>query len=138
MKKTTVKTPIKDLGKHETIEHYNAVLLEKISSDVKQVIEGAEATRDTLRKEMREFRKEVNERFSMVDFVLGKHSEDINGLKGDVQELKGDVQILKDDVQELRGEMQETRKCLSDKIDKVGEGVEANEARLDHHIAHHT
>lgn len=76
--KATIRTPVKNLKGKETIEHYNAVLLEDIRSKVEQVAEGVDTTRNELRCEIREFKEDVNDRLTLVDAAIRKHSDAIN------------------------------------------------------------
>ncbi len=129
-KKPTIKTPVKNLKKSETIAHYNAILIENIESNMKAVIESVEATESRLSNEMSEFRKEVNNRFEIVEGVLRIHSRDINELKTDVSGLKTDVSGLKTDVSGLKTEMHEMEQRLTEKIDKIVEKVDDHETRI--------
>jgi chromosome segregation ATPase len=141
---STIKTPLDKLNKGEKIEHYNAVLLEDLKSDMKAVIDGMESTKVTLRREMQEFRSEVNQRFDTIEFVVRQHSSDINDLKADVGVLKADVGVLKADVGVLKTDVSNlnskigdlgtridsVESNLSEKIDKIGERLDDHETRI--------
>lgn len=131
--KTTVKTPVKDLKKGESIEHYNAVLLEEIKSDMKQVIEGMESTKSSIHKEMQEFRGEVNEHFRMTDFAIAKHSEQLQNIEKDVSTLKSDVSTLKSDVKEIKT----TVKRMEEKFDSHETRLTTVEEKIETHLIGH-
>ena len=79
--KAMIRTPVKDLKKSDSIEHYNAVLLEDIKSKMEQVIEVTETTKESIHKEMNEFREEVNQRFDMVESVVRAHSGQLQNIE---------------------------------------------------------
>ena len=138
MKKATTKTPVKDLKTEETIDHRKVVLLEDIQSKMEQVLEGMESTKETLQKEMGEFRKEVNERFEMVDFGFKKMQSDMGNLdiKIDGVEKRLDAKIdgvekrLDSKFDGLDVKIDGVEKRLSDKLDKFGGCQADHEIRI--------
>ena len=112
----TVNTRVKDLETEETLDHRKVVLLEDIQSKMEQVIEGMDSTKTTLQNEMGEFRKEVNERFEMVDFGFKK-------IQTEMQEMRSE---LKEDIRQLSTSLSETEKRLSDKLDMVDKKLDSH------------
>lgn len=135
--KATVKTPVRDLTNRETVEHYNAVLIEEIKDQMKQVLEAVDTSVGGVRQELGEFRKETHERFNDVEAVLHEHSRSIAELKTDVSCLKTDVSCLKTGMTTMKADMTSMEQSLRSEIraseNRLSQKIEATHARLDDH-----
>jgi hypothetical protein len=80
-KKARTDTPVEELSKKDTIEHYNAIMIEELNSKIDIVIDGLEATKRELRGEISAFRTEVNNRFDMVEAAIKCNADGIRELK---------------------------------------------------------
>lgn len=58
-RRATVKTKIKDLNKPETMEHYNAVLLEDIKGQMQFVVEGMESFRVEVKRDINDLERNL-------------------------------------------------------------------------------
>lgn len=75
--KASIKTPVRDLTNRETVEHYNAVLIEEIKDQMKQVLEAVDTSIGGVRQELHDFRRETGQRFDTIETILRNHSKDI-------------------------------------------------------------
>jgi hypothetical protein len=129
-KRSTVRTPFKDLKKEETIQHYNAVLFEDLKSKMELVIEGMETTKDELGREMKGIECRLVKEIELLKSVVHKHSDRFETV-GNWYEIfsnrikENNLQIVELRT-ELKGDIDRLEKNLSDKIDTIG-------ARLDDH-----
>jgi len=96
MKETSIKTPVKDLKTDDTIEHRKVILLEDIQSKMEQVIEGMCSTKESIHKEISEFRVEVNQRFDMIETVVRAHSGQLQNVEKDIKDIKLTVHRLEE------------------------------------------
>lgn len=116
-KKATVTTPVNELTREETIEHYNAVMIEEIRSTIRTELEGIhsrmdsferkmdslekrmdsfENRMDSLENRMDSFRIEVNNRFDMLEAAIKCNADGIRELRVDVNHLKNETTGIKD------------------------------------------
>lgn len=107
-------------AERRTPSHCNAVLLEDIRSKMELVIEGMNTTRSELKCEIGDFRKEVNQRFEIVESAIKHNSEKIENVRTE----------LKSEIQDVRTELKDVETRLSGKIDKVGARVDNHEKRI--------
>lgn len=139
--KTTVRTPIKDLKEKETIEHYNAVLLEDIKSKMEFVIEGMESTKQSLKNDMNNLQENMTQEMELMKGVMHKYTEDldirslwINNLKNNVKETNLQIVQTNEKIDKFRAELTTTIGTsgteLSAKIDKIGEKIDDNDTRI--------
>ena len=103
--------------------HYNAVIMEGIRSEMQVVVEGMQQTKVELQREIRDFREEVNGRFTIVEAAICKNSADIKELKTEMKSMQTEMKSM-----EVR---------LSDKIDASGNRLDEHEAKP-MNIAHPT
>lgn len=115
-KKAKIRTEIKDLNREDTIEHYNAVLLEQIDSKMSTVIEVMEATKTELKRDMNNLEKKL--------------TQDNELIKGALRDLAGRQIATDKKVDILTSEMHEVETRLTGKIDKIGEKVDNHEGRI--------
>lgn len=130
-----MKTPGEPVANNE-IAHYNAVLIEGLHSKMDLVVEGMLSTKKELKRDISEFRCEVNQRFELVELAIKHHSSEIKELKTDVKELKTDVKELKTDVKELKTSVKNLEAKvdkLDTKVDKIGGRLDKVEKRVDNH-----
>lgn len=142
----TVTTPVSDLKGKEKLAHYNATLMEDIRSAMKQVIESVDSSNGQVRKEMSEFRVEVNGRFEIVekaikstnnkidsanksltekiDSVDKKLTEKIDSVR---TELKGEIAPVRT---ELKTDMKNMETRLSEKIDSIHTRIDDHDVRI--------
>ena len=117
--KATTLTPIDQLNKAETIQHYNAVLIEDLKSQFKMVIERSEGAEERTRQFIEELHTKTQERFDNVDLVLRHHSE----LFEEMDERFNKV--------DQRFDRLESRVCgLEKKMDEVVEAVQHHEKEI--------
>ena len=156
-KKATVRTPVKDLGKGETIEHYNAVLYEDLMSKMELVIEGMEGTRDVLREDMRQLEQRITGEIGLLKTVVHRHSGDleleatirrglsenikennlqvletnkkIDTLQEGVVENTKNIKELKEQVGQMEKKMDGMETRLSEKIDTIGDRLDDHEGK---------
>ncbi len=154
MSKATTRTPVKNLKPDETIEHYNAVLLEDIRSKMQQVIEGMDSTKTEIKRELGEFRAEANEHFEMLDTVVREHSGQLQNIERQLadqsKQLADQSKQLADHGKQLAGHGKQLAEInhhltnhdrkfdaidkrfdvIETKLDKVGERLDDHEARI--------
>lgn len=130
IQKAKVRTPVEKLRGKETIEHYNAVLLEDIRSKMEQVIEGMEATKDELKKEARHLEQHLTQEIELLKSVVHKHSGTL-GIPDDSYVLVGN-RIKESNLQivELRTEIKDMNEGLATKLVDVKNDMNAMETRL--------
>ena len=145
--KVTIKTPIEKLNKNETIEHYNAVLLEDIKSKMELVIEGMEITKESIHKEVSEFRCETNQRFDMIEGIVREHSGQLQNIEATLadhgRQLADHGRQLADHGRQLTDhgrQLTDHGRQLTDhggrldrietKVDKIGERLDNHETRI--------
>lgn len=129
-KKAKIRTEIKNLNKEDTIEHYNAVLIEQILSEVQAVAEKVENSDAKSEERYQLLRKEMNERFEVVEAAIGYHSGEIKGLRTDMQGLKTGVQDLKTDMQGLKTDMQGLKTELHQVEVRLSNKIDGHESRI--------
>ena len=143
-KKATVKTQVKDLKGKETIEHYNAVLLEDMKSQMDWVIEGMDSVKHEINDKMAHLDTKITQEVELLKTVIHSHSDELNmlrnvfsGLNNDVKEsnLQAAANGRRMDevcsvVKSIRTDILQTENHLSNKIDKIGEKVEVHGSRL--------
>ena len=106
------KSPSRKSSKKDqkgTVEHYNAVLIESLKSDMKMFMEGMEARSISVERELKDFRKDVTGRFGMLELAVTNNSQAIK---------------------ELKSEMGQMEKRLSDKIDRNNSKLDNHEERI--------
>ena len=108
-------------------DHYNGILLEDINSKIDLLVEGLQASREETHKEIGEFRKEVNDRFEVLESVVRQNSTDIKTNSTDIKKLISDVRELKIEMKDVHTEIVEVEQRLSDKIDIL---TDSHEKRL--------
>ena len=139
--KATVKTPIKDLKKGETVEHYNSVLLEDIKSKMELVLEGMDVVKSELKKEMHNLDEKLTGEIELLKTVVHKHSVDIewetrtyrtitNSIKENNLQIVANSKKMEELDADLKVEMHCIEKNLSEKIDKIGERLDDHENRI--------
>ena len=128
--KATVNTPIKDLKGKESIEHYNAVLLEGIDSKMKQVIEGMETTKESLTKKVDEFRDEVNQRFDMIENVVLTHSGQLQNIEATLADHGKQLADHGKQLVELKGDVKEIKAAVKHLDEKFTEKIDDHEDRI--------
>ena len=98
---------IKKISKTKTEEFSRdrefSVILERIDSNIKVIMEGQDIMRSDLNATKNMVAKNT-EAITMLDMRLSKVEADIKELKSDVHQLKADVAQLKTDVAELRAD----------------------------------
>ena len=131
--KVTIKTPIEKLNKNETIEHYNAVLLEDIKSKMELVIEGMEITKESIHKEVSEFRCETNQRFDMIEGIVREHSGQLQNIEATLadhgRQLADHGRQLTDHGRQLTDHGGRLDR-IETKVDKIGERLDNHETRI--------
>ena len=138
--KVTIKTPIEKLNKNETIEHYNAVLLEDIKSKMELVIEGMEITKESIHKEVSEFRCETNQRFDMIEGIVREHSGQLQNIEATLadhgRQLADHGRQLTDHGRQLTDHGRQLTDHggrldrIETKVDKIGERLDNHETRI--------
>ena len=138
--KVTIKTPIEKLNKNETIEHYNAVLLEDIKSKMELVIEGMEITKESIHKEVSEFRCETNQRFDMIEGIVREHSGQLQNIEATLadhgRQLADHGKQLTDHGRQLTDHGRQLTDHggrldrIETKVDKIGERLDNHETRI--------
>src|SRR3989338_4710108 len=138
--KVTIKTPIEKLNKNETIEHYNAVLLEDIKSKMELVIEGMEITKEFIHKEVSEFRCETNQRFDMIEGIVREHSGQLQNIEATLadhgRQLADHGKQLTDHGRQLTDHGRQLTDHggrldrIETKVDKIGERLDNHETRI--------
>jgi vacuolar-type H+-ATPase subunit I/STV1 len=108
-KKARTDTPVEELSKKDTIEHYNAIMIEEIRSVVRAELEGMHSRMDSFEGRLESFRNEVNSRFDLVETAIKCNSQAIR---------------------ELRNDMDRRFSEMSDKMDHVIDRVDVHEERL--------
>ncbi|MBU4484250.1 hypothetical protein KKA47_02385 [bacterium] len=136
-KEATIKTEVKNLSGKETIEHYNAILIESLKSEMKGVIEVVEESEAKSEKRDRELLKEMNQRFGTVEAALTHHTHEIKGLKSEVIGVQTEIKGLTKKVDENTKKIEENTQAiktidvhLSGKIDKFSNVLENHESRI--------
>ena len=131
--KVTIKTPIEKLNKNEAIEHYNAVLLEDIKSKMELVIEGMEITKESIHKEVSEFRCETNQRFDMIEGIVREHSGQLQNIEATLadhgRQLADHGRQLTDHGRQLTDHGGRLDR-IETKVDKIGERLDNHETRI--------
>lgn len=79
--KATVRTPVEQLQPNETIEHYNAVMIEDIRSIVNTAVEGLNSRMDSLENKIDTLRSEMNARFEIVEAAIKCNAQGIRELR---------------------------------------------------------
>ena len=79
--KATIMTPVAELSPNDTIEHYNAVMIEDIRSTVKLLSEGMTTLRSELKGEISSLRTEMNGRFDVVEAAIRCNADPIRELQ---------------------------------------------------------
>lgn len=117
--------------------HYNAILLEDISSKMDQVIEGMESTKQELRAEIGEFREHADHRFAVLEAAVTAHTKQIHDLTSEVKThgkilaehgAKLDAHGAKLDRFEKNQRQMEER--LSAKLDTIALRLDNHEGRI--------
>ena len=81
-------TPVAELSRNDTIEHYNAVMIEDIRSSVKLLSEGMTSLRSELKGEISSLRTEMNGRFDVVEAAIRCNADNIRELQNDMKDVK--------------------------------------------------
>ncbi len=89
-----IARPLDKLDKEERVEHYNAILIEGLRSDMKQVIESVDARMGGFERTLMEFRKETKEEFDGVKVILRQHSTEINELRTEMQAMGTEMHAM--------------------------------------------
>ncbi len=87
--KARIRTPVEKLTSEDTIQHYNAIMLEQITSKIDIVIEGMESLRRELRGEVAALRNEMNARFEVVDAAIRCNAHGIKELRSMMHQAIG-------------------------------------------------
>jgi hypothetical protein len=118
-KKAAVRTSVKDLKRGETIQHYNAILIEDIKSKMELVIEGMEGTKEVIRKEVKQSEQRVTGEIALLKTVVHRHSGDL--------EMEATIRRgLSENIKENNLQIVETNK----KIETLQEQIKQMEVRL--------
>jgi len=128
--KATIKTPVKDLNVKETLDHRKIILLEDIQAKMEMVIEVTETTKESIHKEMSEFRSEVNQRFDMIENVVRAHSGQLQDIE---KQLTGHGRQLTDhgkQLAELKSDVKEIKTTVKHLDEKFTEKVDDHETRI--------
>ncbi len=86
-----VDTPVAELTTKQTLQHYNAIMIEEFNSKIDLVLEGMESLRHELRVDMAAFRNEVNSRFDLVEAAIKCNSQGIRELNAKMDRLSSRV-----------------------------------------------
>ncbi len=86
--KATIMTPVAELSPSDTIEHYNAVMIEDIQSSVRLVAEGMDTIRVELKSEISSLRTEMNDRFDVVEAAIKCNADNIREVQTDMKDVK--------------------------------------------------
>ena len=73
-KKASVRTPVNKLTGKETIEHYSAVLLGEIRSQLKLVVENAEGSESRLRSDLKTMEGRLGQEVELLKSVIHSHN----------------------------------------------------------------
>lgn len=76
-KRATVRMPVNELNAQDTIEHYNAVLVEEIRSQVQLVMEIVTNFKSELENKINDLRNEMARRFEIVEGAIMSLKSDI-------------------------------------------------------------
>ena len=79
--KAKVTTPVEQLTPDDTIQHYNAVMIEQLNSKIDIIIEGMESMRVSLENKIEGLRNEMNARFEVVEAAIKCNAEGIRELR---------------------------------------------------------
>lgn len=112
-RKATVTTPVRELTGNESIEHYNAIMIEEIRSVVRSELEGIHARMDAFENKLESFRIEVNGRFNVVEAAIRCNADAI-------RELRVDVNRLKNEMTEVKGILNHVANRVDDHEERVG------------------
>lgn len=89
-----IRTPVEQLGTDDTIQHYNAVLIEDMRSTVDTALEGVYARLDVLDDKitafdtkLESFRKDVEIQFEILGAEVRRNTQTINELRGVTHQL---------------------------------------------------
>ena len=77
---------------------YVGAILEEVRSHVRLLGEGMQGMRESMDRQLSEFRADVDGRFDRVEVRLGRVETDMASFKADVATVKADVASLKTDV----------------------------------------
>lgn len=134
-RKASKKSSTKSAGtKNETVEHYNAILLEDIKSKMEAVIEGMQSVETRLTSKMDDMEAHLSSDITMLKTAVTAHSGEIKELKTAVTAHSGEIRKLESNMQAMEQRLDtkidqvETR--LSDKIDKQDARWTNHENRL--------
>lgn len=130
MKKATIKTPVKDLKGGETIEHYNAVLLEDIRSKM-------DSAKVTLKDEMKNLEERLTQEIELLKTVVHEHSGGIRMeslhlemIRNNTKENNLQIVATNQKIGEISSNMQKMEENLANKIDKIGSSIDGHETRI--------
>ncbi len=125
--KTTKKSPTKP---SETVEHYNAILLEDIKSKMELVIEGMQTVETRLTCRMDGMETRLMGEIDMLKLAVTVHSGEIKELRSEVKDIRSEVKDIRSEVKDIKFEMQAVETRLSDKIDKWDTRWDDHEDRI--------
>lgn len=114
------------MDKERGPEHYNAILLEEVRSQMELVLEKVTGSEDRLMTAIRELRIEHDQRFDVIEAVLRQHSQILQQHDRQFEKIGQRLDRVETQIVEMRQELSSTRQELSAKIDTTG-------VRLDHH-----
>lgn len=112
-------TPVKDLSQGEEIQHYNAILIEEIRSEMKMVVEHVTTSEERIMARMDERFLEVDQSFDDVRRILSYHTELFR---------KNDERWQKNDERWQKAEIKLDQ--IASKLDAVVEKVEKHDVIL--------
>lgn len=133
-KKVAVRTSVKDLGKNDTLKHYNAVLLEDLHTKMDQVLESVIIFRNELKTEINDFRQEVNGRFAILEGAVKCNAAAIRRnselIQKNADNIKSMDKRLSGQIANVRTDMKSMDERLSGQIVDVRTDMKSMEARL--------
>ena len=109
-----IKTKIKKLKKvpsnlDDKDKNYVAVLVEDMRSNFKAFGEDLSLTRETIKTEIKDFKKEVNSKFEMVFGEMGGIHKEMGEVKEDIKGIHKEMGEVKEDVKGIHKEMGEVK-----------------------------
>lgn len=128
--KSTIRTAFPELGMEDTISHYNAVLIEDLTSSMKQVVEGMEHTRISLESKIDDFREEVNRRFETLEAAVTGHSgmlaeqgKTLAGHSGKLDKLQNTVDGHTERLENIEKTVQRIETTFGERLDDHGRRI---------------
>ncbi|MFH1873723.1 MAG: hypothetical protein ABH859_00855 [Pseudomonadota bacterium] len=114
-KKTT-----KERNQNGTAEHYNAVLLEDIRSNMQMLAEGMQTMKAELKADIQGVDQRLTQEIRLTQHALEKTNDKIDNVRTE----------LKSDIENIRSDMQAMEERLSVKLDRNNDRLEDHETRI--------